>query len=46
VLVGIGAGVYYAFAIVWPSQVAVVYASGNLIEGSYFEDAEAEIWNG
>ena len=25
VLVGIGAGVYYAFAIVWPAQVAVVY---------------------
>ena len=31
VLVGIGAGVYYAFAIVWPAQVAVVYASGDLI---------------
>lgn len=32
VLVGIGAGVYYAFAIVWPTQVAVVYASGDPIE--------------
>jgi hypothetical protein len=28
VLVGIGAGVYYAFAIVWPTQVAVVYSTG------------------
>ena len=28
-LVGIGAGVYYAFAIVWPAQVAVVYSTGD-----------------
>ncbi|KAK5169361.1 uncharacterized protein LTR77_005336 [Saxophila tyrrhenica] len=34
VLVGIGAGVYYAFAIVWPTQVATVYASGDPIKDS------------
>jgi hypothetical protein len=26
-ILGIGAGVYYAFAIVWPTQVQVLYAS-------------------
>jgi len=26
VLLGLGAGVYYAFAIVWPQQAAVLYA--------------------
>jgi hypothetical protein len=26
-ILGIGAGVYYAFAIVWPAQVPTLYAS-------------------
>jgi hypothetical protein len=26
VLLGLGAGIYYAFAIVWPAQCAVLYA--------------------
>ncbi|CAK7198048.1 hypothetical protein SEUCBS139899_000706 [Sporothrix eucalyptigena] len=30
VLLGLGAGVYYAFAIIWPSQAAVMYSNGNL----------------
>jgi MFS family permease len=29
VLLGLGAGVYYAFAIVWPAQCAVLYASAT-----------------
>ncbi|TPX09104.1 uncharacterized protein E0L32_001633 [Thyridium curvatum] len=29
VLMGLGAGVYYAFAIVWPMQAAVLYDNGN-----------------
>ena len=29
VLLGLGAGVYYAFAIVWPSQCAVFYATDD-----------------
>lgn len=31
VLLGIGAGVYYAFAIILPMQAAVLYANGDLI---------------
>ncbi|CAK7210045.1 hypothetical protein SCUCBS95973_000659 [Sporothrix curviconia] len=30
VLLGLGAGVYYAFAIIWPAQAAVMYSNGNL----------------
>jgi MFS family permease len=30
-LVSISAGVYYAFAIIWPAQVAVLYGDGNPI---------------
>lgn len=30
VLLGLGAGVYYAFAIIWPMQVAVLYNDGSL----------------
>ncbi|KJR86888.1 siderophore iron transporter [Sporothrix schenckii 1099-18] len=29
VLLGLGAGVYYAFAIIWPAQAAVMYNSGG-----------------
>jgi hypothetical protein len=29
VLLGLGAGIYYAFAIVWPAQCAVLYANGD-----------------
>ncbi|KAF2840253.1 fungal trichothecene efflux pump, partial [Patellaria atrata CBS 101060] len=29
VLLGLGAGVYYAFSIVWPAQVAVIYNNGD-----------------
>lgn len=29
VLLGLGAGVYYAFAIVWPAQCAVLYATSD-----------------
>ena len=31
VLLGIGAGVYYAFAIIWPMQAAVLYGNGDAI---------------
>ncbi|KAF2499360.1 MFS general substrate transporter [Lophium mytilinum] len=30
---GLGAGLYYAFAIVWPSMVTVLYADGNQMYG-------------
>ncbi|KAF2429035.1 MFS general substrate transporter [Tothia fuscella] len=30
-LVSIAAGVYYAFAIIWPSQVAILYGNGNIL---------------
>jgi hypothetical protein len=33
VLLGLGAGVYYALALVWPSLVAVEYANGDAIYG-------------
>jgi hypothetical protein len=29
ILLGLGAGIYYAFAIVWPAQCAVLYANGD-----------------
>lgn len=35
VLLGLGAGVYYAFTIVWPQQVAVLYANGDLMYTGY-----------
>ncbi|KAK5709650.1 hypothetical protein LTR17_019586 [Elasticomyces elasticus] len=31
ILLGIGAGVYYAFAVIFPMQSAVLYANGDLI---------------
>ncbi|KAF2668524.1 siderophore iron transporter [Microthyrium microscopicum] len=31
VLLGLGAGVYYAFAIIWPMQVAVLYGDGRIL---------------
>ena len=31
VLLGLGAGVYYAFAIIWPMQCAVLYNNGSLV---------------
>lgn len=31
VLLGLGAGVYYAFAIIWPMQVTVLYNNGNMV---------------
>ena len=34
-LLGIGAGVYYAFAIVWPQMVGVLYANGDQLYGGY-----------
>lgn len=34
-LLGIGAGVYYAFAIVWPSMVGVLYGGGDEIYAGY-----------
>lgn len=30
ILLGLGAGVYYAFAIIWPAQCATLYNSGDL----------------
>ncbi|KAL2754806.1 hypothetical protein ACRALDRAFT_1082471 [Sodiomyces alcalophilus JCM 7366] len=30
VVLGVGAGVYYAFAIIWPMQAAVMYDEGNI----------------
>lgn len=31
VLLGLSAGVYYAFAIVWPQMVSILYANGDLM---------------
>ena len=31
ILTGLGASVYYAFAIVWPSMVAVLYSDGGVM---------------
>jgi hypothetical protein len=31
ILTGLGASVYYAFAIVWPSMVAVLYNDGGVM---------------
>ncbi|KAF1840697.1 MFS general substrate transporter [Cucurbitaria berberidis CBS 394.84] len=35
VLLGSGAGVYYAFSIVWPAQAAVLYGNGDTIRVGY-----------
>lgn len=35
VLLGSGAGVYYAFSIVWPAQAAVLYGNGDTMKVGY-----------
>jgi MFS family permease len=35
VLLGLGAGIYYAFSVVWPTQVAVMYGDGDLMYIGY-----------
>jgi MFS family permease len=35
VLLGLGAGVYYAFSIVWPAQAAVLYGNGDFMKVGY-----------
>ncbi|ORY11695.1 fungal trichothecene efflux pump [Clohesyomyces aquaticus] len=35
ILTGLGASVYYAFAIVWPSMVAVLYADGGPMKAAW-----------
>lgn len=35
VLLGLGAGIYYAFAIIWPTQVAVLYNNGDSMYVGY-----------
>ncbi|KAH3918753.1 hypothetical protein HBH56_024320 [Parastagonospora nodorum] len=35
VLTGLGASVYYAFAIVWPSMVAVLYSDGGAMNSAW-----------
>jgi len=35
VLLGLGAGIYHAFAIVWPTQVAVLYGNGDPMYTGY-----------
>tara|TARA_R110002003_G_scaffold70_5_gene6334 strand:+ start:9423 stop:10406 length:984 start_codon:yes stop_codon:yes gene_type:complete len=35
ILTGLGASVYYAFAIVWPSMVAVLYADGGAMTSAW-----------
>lgn len=35
VVLGLGAACYYAFAIIWPQMVAVLYAGGDSIYGGY-----------
>ncbi|KAF2007579.1 MFS general substrate transporter [Amniculicola lignicola CBS 123094] len=35
VLLGLGAGVYYAFSIVWPAQAAVLYGNGDTMRTGY-----------
>jgi MFS family permease len=36
VLLGLGAGVYYAFAIILPIQAAVLYNNGDLIQVGFY----------
>jgi MFS family permease len=36
ILSGLGASVYYAFAIVWPSMVGVLYNDGDQIKAAWF----------
>ncbi|KAJ4296443.1 hypothetical protein N0V90_006488 [Kalmusia sp. IMI 367209] len=35
VLLGLGAGVYYAFSIVWPAQAAILYGNGDTMRVGY-----------
>jgi MFS family permease len=35
VLLGLGAGVYYAFSIVWPAQAAGIYGNGDVMRVGY-----------
>jgi MFS family permease len=35
IILGLGAAVYYAFAIVWPQMVAVLYSDGNSIRSGW-----------
>ncbi|QDS75827.1 hypothetical protein FKW77_001054 [Venturia effusa] len=35
VVLGVGAGMYYAFAIIWPSMVTVLYAGGDQMYGGW-----------
>lgn len=35
-LTGLGASVYYAFAIVWPSMVAVLYSDGGVMTSAWY----------
>ncbi|KAH7130081.1 fungal trichothecene efflux pump-domain-containing protein [Dendryphion nanum] len=35
ILTGLGASVYYAFAIVWPSMVAVLYSDGGVMNAAW-----------
>ncbi|KAF2638102.1 siderophore iron transporter [Massarina eburnea CBS 473.64] len=35
VLLGLGAGVYYAFSIVWPAQAAILYGNSDAIRVGY-----------
>lgn len=35
VLLGLGAGVYYAFSIVWPAQASVLYGNGDAMRVGY-----------
>ncbi|KAH7385824.1 fungal trichothecene efflux pump-domain-containing protein [Pyrenochaeta sp. MPI-SDFR-AT-0127] len=35
VLLGLGAGVYYAFSIVWPAQASILYGNGDVMRVGY-----------
>lgn len=35
IVLGVGAGMYYAFAIIWPSMVTVLYADGDQMYGGW-----------
>lgn len=35
IILGLGAAVYYAFAIVWPQMVALLYSDGNQMRNGY-----------
>ncbi|KAF2403745.1 MFS general substrate transporter [Trichodelitschia bisporula] len=36
ILLGLGAGVYYAFSIIWPAQVTVLYGDGDLMKIGFY----------